>query len=99
MTINIREQDELWVPDGYDNPENLEALRDEYESTRLGNRARADAIADFTASCERTVRGGRCTGCEEDSLELIPWSGERLCWACVDVQLDLMAAAILEEGR
>lgn len=60
--------------------------------------ASVDASHDFTASCERTVAPGQCTGCEEDAPELIPWSGERLCWRCVDVQLDLMAAAIMEEG-
>ena len=62
------------------------------------SQARADAQADFTAASERTVAPGQCTGCEEDAPELIPWSGEKLCWACVDVQLDLMAQAILEEG-
>ena len=62
------------------------------------NQARADALADFAAACERTVAPGQCTGCEENAAELIPWSGEKLCWHCVDVQLDLMAAAILEEG-
>jgi hypothetical protein len=77
--------------DGYDGTdESFEALM------ASEPRARADAVADFTASCERTVAAGRCTGCEEASPELVPWSGERLCWSCVDVQLDLMALAIGE---
>lgn len=64
----------------------------------LADQARADAIADFTASCERTVRGGQCTGCEAEAAELIPWSSQRLCWSCVDTQLDLLARAILEDA-
>lgn len=60
--------------------------------------ARTDAQRDFTAACERTVAPGQCTGCEADAAELIPWSGEKLCWRCVDVQLDLMAAAILADA-
>jgi hypothetical protein len=55
-----------------------------------------DAVEDFTASCERTVAPGQCTGCERDAGELIPWSGERLCWRCVDLQLDLLALAMGE---
>lgn len=35
-----------------------------------------------------------CTGCEQLSCELVPWSGERLCWDCTDLQLDLMAKAL-----
>lgn len=59
--------------------------------------ARRDATADFTAACERTVAGGRCTGCEQEAAELLPWTPrERLCWACTDLQLDLMAKAIGE---
>lgn len=46
--------------------------------------------------CEKTVMGGRCTQCEHDTFELLPWSGERLCWDCFDHQLDLMAKAIHE---
>lgn len=61
------------------------------------DRALDDALADFTAACERTVAGGRCTGCEEEAAELLPWTPrERLCWACTDLQLDLMAKAIGE---
>jgi hypothetical protein len=59
--------------------------------------ARADAEADFTAASERTVAPGRCTGCETDAAELLPWTPrERLCWRCVDLQLDLLAGAISE---
>jgi hypothetical protein len=36
-----------------------------------------------------------CTQCERDVAE-VPWSGERLCWDCADIQLDLMARALLE---
>lgn len=56
--------------------------------------ARADAIADHQAACERTVAGGRCTLCETESAELVPWSGDRLCMGCVDLQLDLLAKAV-----
>jgi hypothetical protein len=59
-------------------------------------RACYDAHEDFTAACERTVAAGQCTGCEETAPELIPWSGQRLCWHCVDLQLDLMALAVRE---
>lgn len=58
--------------------------------------AEADAQRDFTAACERTVAAGRCTGCENEAPELVPWAGERLCWSCTDLQLDLMAAAMDE---
>lgn len=58
--------------------------------------AQYDAMGDIAAACERTVAPGQCTGCEQDSPELIPWSSQRLCWACVDLQLDLMALAIGE---
>lgn len=61
-------------------------------------RARLDATADFSAQCEKTVMGGRCTMCEASSYELLPWSGERICWDCFDHQLDLMAKAIREAG-
>lgn len=55
--------------------------------------------SEVTASaCEQTVAGGRCTMCEADSYELLPWSGERICWDCFDHQLDLMAKAIQEAG-
>lgn len=56
--------------------------------------AGADAYLDFAAACERTVAPGRCTGCEKPAAELIPWSGERLCWSCTDLQLDLLAKAV-----
>ena len=59
-------------------------------------RACYDAIADFTAACERTVAPGLCTGCEVPAAELLPWSGERLCMGCVDLQLDLLAKAVRE---
>lgn len=60
-------------------------------------RAQYDAVEDHAASCERTIAGGRCTGCERESAELLPWtSRERLCWDCADLQLDLMALAIGE---
>lgn len=56
--------------------------------------ALCDAQADFASAAERTVAPGRCTLCEEDSPELVPWSGERLCWNCTDRQLDLLALAV-----
>lgn len=36
-----------------------------------------------------------CTllGCETAG-DLVPWSGERLCWDCMDRQLDLIALAV-----
>lgn len=38
-----------------------------------------------------------CTGCGQPSGEpLIPWSGQRLCWPCTDLQLDLLAKASAE---
>ena len=57
---------------------------------------RTDAIHDEQSAAERTVAGGRCTLCEEDVPELLPWSGQRLCWQCVDLNLDLLAKAVLE---
>lgn len=57
---------------------------------------RTDAIYDEQSAAERTVAGGRCTLCEEDVPELLPWSGQRLCWDCVDLNLDLLAKAVLE---
>jgi len=44
------------------------------------------------------VAGGRCQHCERDSSELLPWSGQRICWNCFDTQLDLLAVAIREAG-
>lgn len=37
-----------------------------------------------------------CTGCEQVPADgdLVPWSGERLCWNCADAQLDLLAKAV-----
>lgn len=64
-------------------------------STETG--AMTDAAVDFQAACERTVAGGRCTLCENESAELIPWSGERLCMGCVDLQLNLLAKAVQED--
>jgi hypothetical protein len=61
-------------------------------------RAREDAAHDFTAACERTVAPGTCTSCGTPSPELIPWSGERLCWECTDLQLDLLAKAVQEDA-
>lgn len=61
-------------------------------------RAQYDAVEDFAAQCERTVAPGQCTGCEVASPELVPWSGERLCWSCTDIQLDLLAKAICEDA-
>jgi hypothetical protein len=58
-----------------------------------------DYLASQDAACERTVAGGRCTLCERDAPELVPWAtAERLCWGCVDVQLDLLARAIMDAG-
>jgi hypothetical protein len=40
-----------------------------------------------------------CTGCDREVYgDLVPWSGERLCWDCTDLQLDLLAAALLEDS-
>jgi hypothetical protein len=39
----------------------------------------------------------RCTGCEASTGPLVPWAGERLCLACVDLQLDLTAKALMED--
>lgn len=48
---------------------------------------------------EMAVSGGLCTLCERHADELIPWAArERLCWPCVDVQLDLLATALMEAG-
>ena len=59
--------------------------------------AQVDAEHDFTASCERTVAPGVCTGCERPAAELLPWTPvERLCHGCVSYQLDLLAKAISE---
>jgi hypothetical protein len=80
--------------DGTD--ESFEKLMGDFGPARQELAAKADAQRDFAASCERTVAAGQCTGCEEPSPELLPWSGQRLCWRCVDVQLDLMALAIGE---
>jgi hypothetical protein len=44
------------------------------------------------------LAGPGCTSCggvPEDG-DLVPWSGERLCWPCTDTQLDLMAKAVQE---
>lgn len=40
-----------------------------------------------------------CTGCEKavDKGDLIPWSGQRLCWDCMDFQLDLLAKAVSDD--
>lgn len=44
---------------------------------------------------EAAVKGGTCTLCEDDASELVPWATrERLCWHCVDIQLDLLAKAV-----
>jgi hypothetical protein len=44
---------------------------------------------------EAVIAGGQCTQCEHDSAELIPWTtDQRLCWDCVDFQLDLLALAV-----
>lgn len=44
-------------------------------------------------NAEQMVAAGQCTGCEAETGELVPWAGERLCWNCTDLQLDLMALA------
>lgn len=86
--------------DSYDGTDaSFEALQASgYQGFYLDQLAMADAQRDFAAACERTVAPGQCTGCEEAAPELIPWSGQRLCWRCVDLQLDLLAKAIAEEG-
>lgn len=35
-----------------------------------------------------------CTVCGRLTCQLIPWSGEKLCWDCTDTQLDLMSKAL-----
>jgi hypothetical protein len=42
------------------------------------------------------LEGGRCTGCEAITDELVPWGDERLCAGCTYAQLDLMAKAVAE---
>jgi hypothetical protein len=37
-----------------------------------------------------------CTGCESPAEDLVPWAGQRLCWSCVDLHLDLMALAMAD---
>jgi hypothetical protein len=55
----------------------------------------AAARALVAGQCEKTVAAGRCTLCENDAAELVPWAtGERLCWECVDQQMDLLARAV-----
>jgi hypothetical protein len=39
-----------------------------------------------------------CTGCGQMTCQLVPWSGQRLCWDCTDTQLDLMAKAVTEDA-
>jgi hypothetical protein len=81
--------------DGSD--ESFEKLTGDFGPARQELAAQADARRDFTASCERTVAAGQCTGCGAASPELLPWTPrERLCWDCTDLQLDLMALAIGE---
>lgn len=49
------------------------------------------------AACEQTVRGGRCTSCEEDAPELYPTGGgQRICGRCWDASMDLLAKAVSE---
>lgn len=57
-----------------------------------------DTKALAEGQCERTVAGGQCTLCAAGSYELLPWSGERVCWDCFDRQLDLLAKTIHEAG-
>jgi hypothetical protein len=38
-----------------------------------------------------------CTGCERTTDDgLVPWAGQRLCWSCVDLHLDLLALAVAD---
>jgi hypothetical protein len=76
-----------WLP-GWSRPLTAEDTAD--------MRARRDAERDHDARCERTVAPGTCTGCETPAAELLPWSGERLCVNCADIQLDLLAKAVAE---
>jgi hypothetical protein len=45
---------------------------------------------------EPLVRAGVCAGCESDADELVPWASKRLCWDCVDKQIDLLARAVAD---
>lgn len=66
--------------------------------SKLDLLARADAERDFAAAVRRQTPDGHCTGCGTQSPELVPWSGQRLCWDCADFQLDLVASAILADA-
>jgi hypothetical protein len=51
-----------------------------------------------TRLASETLPRNVCTGCKRGTDgDLVPWSGQRLCWDCTDLQLDLMAKAVLEE--
>jgi hypothetical protein len=55
---------------------------------------RQEAWADYNRALEAL---SRCTMCERSGGDLVPWSGERLCWDCTDKQLDLLAMAMQDQ--
>lgn len=73
-----------WL-DSLDKP--LSPLEDQHEPQTVGE-----------LLSQQTVAGGRCSLCERDADELLPWASQRLCWDCVDIQLDLLAKAVQEAG-
>jgi hypothetical protein len=98
MRYEVRSTDDHGVHTGYgvwdtylvrwmDNAFGQDVFEDEGDAGVLA--------ADLNASCETTVAAGRCTLCENDAAELVPWTTrERLCWECVDQQMDLLARAV-----
>ena len=73
----------------------ISRVLDEFE---LEQQARADAERDFAAVMAQETPEGHCTGCGFPDEELVPWSGQRLCWGCTDIQLDLAAASFLADA-
>lgn len=55
-----------------------------------------DARHDFTATVNRAVAPGSCTGCETSGVKLFRYGREILCGGCMDTQLDLMAKAVID---
>jgi hypothetical protein len=59
-------------------------------------RAIERAAYEIDHPSESVVAAGRCGGCEKEAGERIPWGSQKLCWDCVDAQLDLMALAVAQ---
>jgi hypothetical protein len=45
------------------------------------------------AEAIRNAPGSLCPHCEREADELVPWEGERVCWPCIERQLDLLVRA------